>query len=447
MKVYEKVTPVQNELNEIRKNNLTLRQKNLELQEENSVLTLEKEKLNNIKDSKILTLEEKLNKLEIENNKLTEINAKNDELLKDYVPKIGSYNEIYDKYKRLASENEKLMENSIIQNNLILSIKKEKEELLAKFDLNRLEGEAMRNDKLYLSKESMHYAERLKDAQDKVNSLETELKETKRISNNYLEKLTEKNCNLDNAYEEKLKSELNDMKNKYNKDLESLKKLYENLSDKRCAYLQEERDDYKHKCIAMEKIIKDKTEANEFLHTELRVLRTKTEEEISYLKIQNKFKSEELDRTQNLHEENIGIIKLLKSENESFRDKTDLLKTEIIKKEANHKEEMSHYRAELNIQKEKIANYEHIESELDKVIVESHTLGKEDQEVMNIIKDIPTSSKRRISQCLVLANKLKLNIIEIEKLKDLNKKLENEIRLLSDERDLYRGVADRSKQP
>jgi hypothetical protein len=447
MKVYEKVTPIQNELNEVRKNTLTLRQKNLELEEENSVLTLEKEKLNTIKDSKIMTLEEKLNKLEIENNKLSEICSKNEQLLKDYIPKISSSNEIYEKYKRLTVENEKLMENSIVQNNLILVVKKEKEEILAKFELNRLEADAMRNSKLYLDKESMHLMEKLKDANDKVAALDADLRETKRVSNNYLDKLTEKNCNLDNAYEEKLKSELADMKHKYNKDLDSLKKLYEELSDKRCSYLQEERDDYKHKYIAHEKIVKDKSEANEFLHTELRVLRTKTEEEISYLKIQNKLKSEELDRIQNLHEENIGIIKLLKNENESFRDKTDILRTEIIKKEAEHKEEMSHYRAELNILKEKIANYEHIESELDKVIVESNTLGKEDQEVMNIIKDIPTSSKRRISQCLVLANKLKLNLIEIEKLKDFNKKLEGELRVLTDERDLYRGVADRSKQP
>jgi hypothetical protein len=447
MKVYEKITPMQVELNENRKNLLNSRQKNLELEEENSVLKLEKEKINSIKDSKLLLLQEKLNKIEIENDKLVEINARNEALLKDYTPKANTYNEIYEKYKKLIAENEKLLENSLIQNNLVLAVKKEKEELLSKFELNRLEGEAMRNDKFYLGKESMHQAERLKDALDKVNSLETELKETKRISNNYLEKLTEKNCNLDNAYEEKLKTELNDMKNKYNRDLESLKKLYEDLSDKRCAYLQEERDDYKHKCIAMEKSVKDKTEANEFLHTELRILRTKTEEEISYLKIQNKLKSEELDRIQNLHEENINIIKILKNENEGFRDKTDLLRTEIIKKQAEHKEEVSHFKAELNILKEKIANYEHIESELDKVIVESSINSKEDQEVLNIIKDIPTSSKRRISQCLVLANKLKLNIIEIEKLKDLNKKLENEIGSLTDERDLYRGVADRSKQP
>ena len=36
---------------------------------------------------------------------------------------------------------------------------------------------------------------------------------------------------------------------------------------------------------------------------------------------------------------------------------------------------------------------------------------------MAIVKDIPTANKRRISQCLILANKLKLSNIEIEKYK------------------------------
>ena len=66
---------------------------------------------------------------------------------------------------------------------------------------------------------------------------------------------------------------------------------------------------------------------------------------------------------------------------------------------------------------------------------------------MGIIKDIPTTSKRRISQCLILANKLKLAALENEKLKDFNKKLEKEISSLNQEKDLYKGVSEKAKQP
>ena len=74
--------------------------------------------------------------------------------------------------------------------------------------------------------------------------------------------------------------------------------------------------------------------------------------------------------------------------------------------------------------KEKIFTYEQIENELDKVILDSAVFSNEDSnEVLNIIKDIPTTSKRRISQCLVLANKLKIMTVELKKLRDLSKRL------------------------
>ena len=66
---------------------------------------------------------------------------------------------------------------------------------------------------------------------------------------------------------------------------------------------------------------------------------------------------------------------------------------------------------------------------------------------MGIVKDIPTTSKRRISQCLILANKLKFSALENEKLKDLVKRLEKDISCINEERDLYKGVSDKAKQP
>jgi hypothetical protein len=48
---------------------------------------------------------------------------------------------------------------------------------------------------------------------------------------------------------------------------------------------------------------------------------------------------------------------------------------------------------------------------------------------------------------LILANKLKLAALENEKLKDLNKRLEKEISSLNEEKDLYKGVSEKAKQP
>jgi len=48
---------------------------------------------------------------------------------------------------------------------------------------------------------------------------------------------------------------------------------------------------------------------------------------------------------------------------------------------------------------------------------------------------------------LVLANKLKLTAVENEKLKDMIKKLEKDISSIEQEKELYKTVSDKAKQP
>jgi hypothetical protein len=434
---------------ENQKTQFQLRQDKILFEEENAVLKLEKEKLSSIKDSQLLTLNEKIMKLEIENSKLLELNEFSKKRLEESAPKVFKYDEVYEKYSKLSLENEKLLENNSTLNSLVQSLKKEKEELHSKFEIQRIETEALKNDKFYLSKESMTLHEKLQSANDKIKNLEEDIREMRKTNQSYLDRLTEKNLGIENSFEEKLRRELEDMKKKYENDKENLKKLFEELSDKRCTYLSEEKEEYKNKSIKYEKIIKDKDETIDFLNTEMRNLTKRTDEELSYLRIQVKIKSEDLERISNLYEENSNILKLLKLENESFKDKNDLLRCELIRKEADYRTELSEKNSQFNILKEKLASYDQMENELDKVILDSTIKINQDQdeELMGIIKDIPTSSKRRISQCLVLANKLKIQTIEIEKLRDMNKKLEEELKVTCDERDLYRNVAEKSKQP
>jgi chromosome segregation ATPase len=89
-----------------------------------------------------------------------------------------------------------------------------------------------------------------------------------------------------------------------------------------------------------------------------------------------------------------------------------------------------------------------MEDQLDNVINGSPDVGENDnQEIMHVIKDIPTSNKRRINQCLNLANKVKELSVENEKLRLINDKINNELREANDHCNLYKGVADQVKQP
>jgi len=201
--------------------------------------------------------------------------------------------------------------------------------------------------------------------------MEEEIKETRKANNSYIEKLTDKNINLNNIYENNMKREIEDMKKKYNQDLDNLKKVYEEIAEKRTTYLREEKDDLNAKILKLENNLKHKEEAYDILNTELRQIQRRTDEDISVLKIQVKIKTEELDRVSGLYDENFELIKVLKNENEMYKEKNDLLRMEVIRKEAQFKEDSAETKAQLVVLKEKMESYEQVENELDKVIADS----------------------------------------------------------------------------
>jgi len=88
-----------------------------------------------------------------------------------------------------------------------MSLKNEKDEINSKLEILRLENESLKYDKLYLSKEIMVIQERNRLSEDKVLRLEDEIRENRKTNNNYLEKLTDKNCNLEKMH---LKISLNE---------------------------------------------------------------------------------------------------------------------------------------------------------------------------------------------------------------------------------------------
>lgn len=70
-----------------------------------------------------------------------------------------------------------------------------------------------------------------------------------------------------------------------------------------------------------------------------------------------------------------------------------------------------------------------------------------DMEIHNIIRDIPTASKRRISQCLALANQIKVLGVEKNKLQKDLCEMENKLKLVQEEKDVLKKVVEQSKQP
>jgi progesterone-induced-blocking factor 1 len=63
------------------------------------------------------------------------------------------------------------------------------------------------------------------------------------------------------------------------------------------------------------------------------------------------------------------LVKELKMENEALKQKIDILKSEYYKLESTGRQNNADMKAELAVCKERLANYEMIEKELDQAIM------------------------------------------------------------------------------
>lgn len=108
------------------------------------------------------------------------------------------------------------------------------------------------------------------------------------------------------------------------------------------------------------------------------------------------------------------LVKETKLESEALKSKIDVLKTEYYKLESTARQGSAEIRAELAVAKERLANYELIEKELDQAImhvandsaVEDDGTNAIGNALIQTITSAPTTAKRRIQQSLLLANRL-----------------------------------------
>lgn len=372
IKVYEKFDNLNSELKHTKKQYYQYRNEKLNLEEENSILKLEKEKVQKINKDNIEIINIKLSSTETEYTKLKELCDNQEKKLLDSIPKVQRYNElslINEKLSKEIEENKELI-NKV--NSLNQSLQKEKQDLISKYENLRFENESLNRDKIYLNKELLIKDEKNLSLTEKVKNLESEIQDIRKTNHKYIDKLTDKTCYVESMYQEKLKTEINDIKNKYNLDLENLKKMYEDLNNCKTEHIIEERNDLKIKLKKLEFDLSEKNKSFEFINNEFRNLKIASNEDISCLKIQNKLKIDENERISNMYDSNLALLKLAKAENDSLKEKYDLLRNELINREAGYKEDTCNLKAELAILKESKAHYDKMEDELDKVIIDSN---------------------------------------------------------------------------
>jgi chromosome segregation ATPase len=449
IKKYEsKIEQYTNQIEDLKRKLYEEKKSKLDLQEELNYIKYEKEKMSKTNNIQIEKTNEKNIFLEEQNKKLIIKIEDLQKNLEENSPKIWKYDEINEKYQKLLNDYKNLSDNNKTLNELLNENKNKKNEIDSDYQSLKLEKQVLQQNNEILKKNLAVSENKIKDLNEKVSELENDIRDMRKINQNYIEKLTDKNLNLDNTYKDKVNKELNDMRSKYESDISNLKKQYDDFFEKKTSYLKEERDEYRGKCNKYEQMIKEKDESLSIAQNELRNINSKTMEQISYLKLQLNSKTEELNSRITINEEQKAALAMLKNDNDALKDKNDLLRSEMIKIQSEYKAEIAEYKIQLSGLTEKLKIYDNMENELDNAINQAPVEGEPgDQEIINIIREMPTSNKRRIDQCLNLANKVRMLSVENEKLKLINDKINQELQTVNAQCNIYKNVADQVKQP
>ena len=406
----------------------------------------ENEKLERKHETELNRLREKNTYLEDQSNQLSTDNEILRRKLDENTPKISEYQTILEKCKRLEKENRNLAENNNILKEQFNEGKNRKLDAEKNYDNIKLENMILKQNNENLKKNLIENDIKIKSQEEKIAELENDLRDMNKRNQNYIDKLTEKNLSLDNTYKEKVTKELNEMRNRYENDIFMLKKQYDDLSEKKTSYLKEERDEYRSKYTKAESLLKEKEESLNIIQNDLRDLISKSNAEISHLKLQLNIKTEELNSKTAIYEEQISSLNFFKNDNEALKEKNDLLKSELIKLDAENKTKLAQCTIELRSVKEKLKLYEDAENKLDNLINLAPGENGEN-ELVQIIKDTPSTNGRRINQNLTLATKVKMLSEENEKLRLINDQMNNNLQEMSDQCKIYKGIIDNVKQP
>ena len=447
IKKYEKqVNDLNDKYEQIRNELKRAKRDKSEAEQELKDVIYENEKLERKHETELNRLREKNTYLEDQNNQLSTDNEILRRKLDENTPKISEYQTILEKCKRLEKENRNLAENNNILKEQFNEGKNRKLDAEKNYDNIKLENMILKQNNENLKKNLIENDIKIKSQEEKIAELENDLRDMNKRNQNYIDKLTEKNLSLDNTYKEKVTKELNEMRNRYENDIFMLKKQYDDLSEKKTSYLKEERDEYRSKYTKAESLLKEKEESLNIIQNDLRDLISKSNAEISHLKLQLNIKTEELNSKTAIYEEQISSLNFFKNDNEALKEKNDLLKSELIKLDAENKTKLAHCTIELRSVKEKLKLYEDAENKLDNLINLAPGENGEN-ELVQIIKDTPSTNGRRINQNLTLATKVKMLSEENEKLRLINEQMNNNLQEMSDQCKIYKGIIDNVKQP
>ena len=427
-----------------------LTKKNLDLQSENTNIKNEIIKINNIKENEIKTLLEKETQFKT-NLKLKEQDIENfkkqiEEKKKEKI----DYEHLKETNRQLNSENEKLKEtlnnlNKVVEN-LNIDVKKYKDQ---NEEING-KNKTLKNDRAFVLNDAFISKEKNKDLEIENEKLRNQNNEYKKLNDNLLRKIETYDDLKEKEYKERLEKMKENLEKKYKEDLEKMNDNLSKLTDTKIKFLSQQNNELKEKLSKTEKKLNELYLSNDNISLETKTYINSLKDEIEYNKIQMKIKDEDLNRLNNVYNDNIDVIKMLQNEINILKEKNKVLLDEFQKMISQEKNNEMLLNNKIILLENKNKDYEQFESELDKLLLNNTIISLNDEktiEFMNKLKNLPENNKKRISQCLLLVTRIQELNIEIHNLQKENLELINQNKKLNEESFINKNIANQMKDP
>ena len=387
---------LQTEINTLSYQNDILNKKNIDLKEELEQLNKNIKTMNENHNNEILLLYEKITQSQFRLNSKEEEIKKLNETIENNKKLIIDYDSIKLENKKLNFEINNLKKTIDNLNNFIKNLQKNISSNQDKFNREKTENDLNKKERVFIMNEAFVSKEKNKELELNIKKLEKENENLKELNKNLITKIETYDKTKEKEFREKFEKEKENLKNKYKKDVEELNKNLNNLHQNKIDLLNEQNFELKKKNNEDNKTLKNLNNTLNLNNLENKNQINALNEKISFNKIKENLKEIEINRLNNVNNNNFELINLLQNENKSLKEKNILYQKEIEKISFNSYNEVQKLKEKIIYIENLNKNYEQNESELDNVLNNNMIKSINDDKLIKAMETLPMNKKKEL---------------------------------------------------
>ena len=351
-----------------------------------------------------------------------------------------------EKVKDVEKENRIMHENLDKVNSLNKTLIEENKKKESDIELITAQRDDYKKERVYILNENLMLKEKNKDMKETIEEKEKAIKELKEERDKLNKVIMQYDQDKENEINERLMQLKEHYSNELQKEINKTKESVSSYYESKVKYLTEQNIELKDKNTKLTKNTKNTLSSNDTLTLETNNQINILKDEISSLNINIKIKEEDINRIQKLYENSNTLIEVLSKENSSLKEKITVYKEELINQKKDSCDKFNLFKEENARLKEENKNYSQLESEIEKIICDSTILSVDD-DFAKIISEIPTNSKKRINQVMLLSHRLKEFADALHQLTNENNILQTELKKAKEENNVLVNLNEKIKQP